>query len=331
MKKRLLTFVILIAAFCMAFPAFAEIISDETTGASCGSGLKWSYDTDTKTLTIDGTGKMSDFDEKFPGMIAPWRKVTKITKNLETINILDGVTSIGEYAFFCLDTLTNVTIPNSVKSINECAFYGCSELADLTIPEGVTEIGESAFDHCTALTSVTVPGNVQHIGESAFSSCDNLASVVVEDGVQSIGAYAFDWCSNLESITLPDSVTSIGDQAFARTALYNEWYDNSELCSVLYIGNHLIKADEWAVNKGIAEGTTTSDYAVKPGTKTIAERGLFRLRCADKHHTSRQRAKHRKQSFCQLLRLNKHHHSEKRDKPRRRCVFNVYRPDGNTR
>ena len=275
MKKRLLTFVILIAAFCMAFPAFAEIISDETTGASCGSGLKWSYDTDTKTLTISGTGKMSDFDEKFPGMIAPWRKVTKITKNLETINILDGVTSIGEYAFFCLDTLTNVTIPNSVKSINECAFYGCSELADLTIPEGVTEIGESAFDHCTALTSVTVPGNVQHIGESAFSSCDNLASVVVEDGVQSIGAYAFDWCSNLESITLSDSVTSIGDQAFARTALYNEWYDKSELCSVLYIGNHLIKADEWAVNKGIAEGTTTSDYAVKPGTVTVADAAFY--------------------------------------------------------
>lgn len=275
MKKRLLTLFVLLAAFCMAFPAFAEIISDETTGASCGSGLKWSYDTDTKTLTVSGTGKMSDFDERFPGMIAPWRKVTAITRNLETINILDGVTSIGEYAFFSLDTLTNVTIPNSVKSINECAFYGCSELADLTIPEGVTEIGESAFDHCTALTSVTVPGNVRHIGESAFSSCDNLTSVAIGSGVQSIGAFAFNWCGSLESITLPDSVSSIGDQAFAGTALYNEWYDNSELCSVLYIGNHLIKADEWAVNKGIAEGTTTSDYAVKPGTITVADAAFY--------------------------------------------------------
>ena len=125
-KKRLLTLFVLIAAFCMAFPAFAEIISDETTGASCGSGLKWSYDTDTKTLTVSGTGKMSDFDETSTGMLAPWRMVTKITGNLETVNILD-------------------------------------------------------------------------------------------------------------------SVSSIGDQAFAGTALYNEWYDNSELCSVLYIGNHIIK------------------------------------------------------------------------------------------
>ena len=42
---------------------------------------------------------------------------------------------------------------------------------------------------------------------------------------------------NLETVNILDSVSSIGDQAFAGTALYNEWYDNSEL----YIGNHLIK------------------------------------------------------------------------------------------
>lgn len=275
MKKRLLTLFVLFAAFCMAFPAFAEIISDETTGASCGSGLKWSYDTDTKTLTVSGTGKMSDFDETSTGMLAPWRKVTKITENLETVNILDGVASIGEYAFFWLDTLTSAVIPNSVTSIGESAFYGCSELTDMTLSAGVTEIGKSAFEHCTALTSVTVPGNVRHIGESAFSSCDNLTSVAIGSGVQSIGAFAFNWCGSLASITLPDSVLSIGDQAFAGTALYNEWYDNSELCSVLYIGNHLIKADEWAVNKGIAEGTTTSDYAVKPGTVTVADAAFY--------------------------------------------------------
>ena len=99
MKKRLLAFIVSAVVLCTAFPAFADIISDETMGASCGKNLKWTYDTETETLTISGTGAMSDFDKSSRGMIAPWRKSSK-TQNLKTVVISEGVTSIGENAFF---------------------------------------------------------------------------------------------------------------------------------------------------------------------------------------------------------------------------------------
>ena len=46
--------------------------------------------------------------------------------------IPDGVTSIGNYAFYNCDGLTSVTIPNGVTSIGEYAFQGCSNLSSVT-------------------------------------------------------------------------------------------------------------------------------------------------------------------------------------------------------
>ena len=42
--------------------------------------------------------------------------------------IPDGVTEIGDYAFFCCSSLTSVTIPNSVTEIGENAFSECESL-----------------------------------------------------------------------------------------------------------------------------------------------------------------------------------------------------------
>jgi len=68
--------------------------------------------------------------------------------------ILDGVTSIGDYAFWGCSGLTSVIIPNSVTSIGKTAFYGCSGLTSVTIGSGVTRIYGSAFANCSELTNV---------------------------------------------------------------------------------------------------------------------------------------------------------------------------------
>ena len=69
--------------------------------------------------------------------------------------IPDGVTSIGDYAFYNYNSLTSVTIGNGVTSIGSSAFDGCTSLKSITIPDSVTSIGESAFSGCSGLTSVT--------------------------------------------------------------------------------------------------------------------------------------------------------------------------------
>ena len=71
------------------------------------------------------------------------------------LNIPDGVTTIGKYAFSNCSDLTSVTIANSVIEIRNSAFDGCSSLTSITIPSSVTSIGESVFWDCSSLTSVT--------------------------------------------------------------------------------------------------------------------------------------------------------------------------------
>jgi hypothetical protein len=134
--------------------------------------------------------------------------------SLASITIPDGVTSIEESAFAGCYSLASITIPDGVTSIRLYAFYFCPSLASITIPDGVTSIEESAFNGCSSLASITIPDGVTSIRLYAFYSCPSLASITIPDGVTSIEESAFDSCSSLASITIPDGVTSIEDSAF---------------------------------------------------------------------------------------------------------------------
>jgi hypothetical protein len=156
------------------------------------------------SLVISGTGKMKSFGIS---NTAFWP--TYFSK----IEIKNGVTSIGDFAFFFCYRLTSVSIPNSVISIGNGAFVGCYNLTSVYIPYNVTSIGDNAFEDCYNLTSVNIPSSVTSIGNLAFYACSKLTSVTIPNSVTSIGVSAFGGCG-LTSITLPNSVTSIGSSAF---------------------------------------------------------------------------------------------------------------------
>ena len=136
---------------------------------TCGPNLKWHL-TDDGVLTISGKGKMNDY--LYPKR-APWEDSRE---KIKRIIIGDGITTIGEAAFYECFFLTSVTIPNSVTTIGEAAFASCRALTSVTIPNSVTIIGRTAFASCRALTSVTIPNSVTKIGDNAFTI--NYAKII---------------------------------------------------------------------------------------------------------------------------------------------------------
>ena len=134
--------------------------------------------------------------------------------NASEVEIPDGVTSIGDWAFYGRYRLTSVVIPDSVTNIGEYAFYGCDSLTSVVIPDSVTNIGEYAFYGCDSLTSVVIPDSVTSIGEGAFSYCENLTNITLSVGVERIDGWAFEGCRRLTSITIPHTVTYLDSSAF---------------------------------------------------------------------------------------------------------------------
>ena len=157
--------------------------------------LTWKLDAD-GTLTISGTGTMKDYDYNNNPSPANQKK-----GSVKKVVIKDGVTSIGNFAFYNCTSLTSITIPDSVTSIELAAFNNCNNLTSITIPDSVTSIGDSAFELCNKLSSITLSNNITSIGNWAFHGC-SLTSITIPDSVTSIGAMAFYSCSNLQTISL---------------------------------------------------------------------------------------------------------------------------------
>jgi hypothetical protein len=131
------------------------------------------------------------------------------------LNVVNGVTSIGDGAFWNFERLTSITIPNSVTSIGRVAFGNCKSLTSINIPNSVTNIGRGAFGNCESLAFITIPNSVISIGDYAFWGCKSLTSINIPNSVASIGDYTFRGCVNLAAITIPNSVTSIGRETFS--------------------------------------------------------------------------------------------------------------------
>ena len=116
-------------------------------------------------------------------------------------------------------SVNSVEIQNSVTTIGNSAFNRCSGLTSVTIPNGVTTIGNSAFNRCSGLTSVAIPDSVTSIGNYAFNGCSGLTSINIPDSVTSIGYSVFSNCSGLTSVTIQATTppTLGGTDAFTNT------------------------------------------------------------------------------------------------------------------
>lgn len=182
-----------------------EIPADGT----CGDSLSWNYNADNYTLTISGDGEMDNYSAKTG---APWNA---FSGDIETVIVENGVTSIGDYAFFKSSYIYDVQLADTVTSIGKHAFDYCESLEEIDLPQQLTIIKDNAFSN-TWLFEVVIPANVETISYEAFAGATYLESLRFEDGskCREIGESAFYQCGTLETFTIPASVETLSEDAF---------------------------------------------------------------------------------------------------------------------
>lgn len=116
---------LLILLTCFLIILCGSAIAEKKSGY-CGVNVRWEYN-GFGLLTISGNGQMSDYSY----FTAPWESEKLL---IFQIVINNGVSSIGDYAFYNMSFVNSITIPDSVTRIGSHAFSHCSGLWKITLP-----------------------------------------------------------------------------------------------------------------------------------------------------------------------------------------------------
>lgn len=226
---------LLLAVFCctaaptVAVAAPAVSAAEAVASGICGAKLSWTLTAD-GTLTISGTGDMYDYIGPGTGD-APW---CNYDDRITAVVLQEGVTSVGNFAFYQYPLLKSVHLSGGLTRIGESAFVDCAQLQEIRLPSGLKEIGARAFYGCKSLRTLTLPEKITSIETATFAHCTSLQEMELPSGVIAVRRSAFAGCSSLKEVRLHGSVLFIGPDAFStckqlRRVIYAgtavQWYD----------------------------------------------------------------------------------------------------------
>lgn len=240
--------IILFSALLLCATLFA--VEAKADDASCGNFAQWSFDDNSGTLTVTGTGSMYTYSSESQW---PWHSLRLSIKH---VVIEEGIETVGRSSFMNCPSLVSVKLPDTVKTVERYAFSNCNSLNSVTIPSNVTKIDMGAFN-CYNLVEVinkssltikkgdstngsialkaltvhsedksklvTLDGFVFYTAEEAdpavtyLVGCTESRDVLVlpsYNGGYSINRYAFRNRTDIKQIAVSDGVSGIGNNAF---------------------------------------------------------------------------------------------------------------------
>ena len=225
------------AQYWNEFTNIQAIPTNDIASGTCGDNLTWRL-TEEGELIIEGTGAMYDYSYDN----SPWYEYRE---SIKAVTIKEGVTSIGD-----------------------CAFYGCSSFSSVALQDGITWIGMHAFEICSSLTSIKIPNGEIEICVDAFLGTGwynaqedgwlylsnwflgykgiipTNTDLVIKEGTKGIVRQLFssnDSRNNIKSVTIPSSVIHICSGSFhmcdglvsLKVADANSYYDSRNNCNAV--------------------------------------------------------------------------------------------------
>ncbi len=215
-----------------------------TASGTCGSGLRWSIDDD--TLTISGTGtEMQNYSSKSK---TPWISYSSQIKKVILPNTLK---SIGDYAFYSMEALEyvytladygqfpcmpDVDVIGNYAFANCYAFRGNTQNGILTLglgdfANGSTSkltVGKRAFQNCDHVRLLKCNYDSMKVEELGFHNMDILSSVYCGDTTMELGSRAFYNDQNLSKVEYKPSILPINNTAFYNTLYYKNSFTGTD-------------------------------------------------------------------------------------------------------
>ena len=128
--------------------------------------------------------------------------------------VIEGVTKIGDCAFYENSLLKTIKLPSSLIEIGDKAFYGCY-ITRIQLPDSLRKIGDCAFGFCEQLSKITLSEGLEYLGKEAFCRCERISEIVLPKTLHKIEEESFFGCESLKSIKVLNPNIIIDNNVFS--------------------------------------------------------------------------------------------------------------------
>jgi uncharacterized repeat protein (TIGR02543 family) len=208
--------------FLLAFVAFFSSIYTNVWGTiythnySGGTNIQGSYNTETKTLTITGTGAISN-------CLSGNNYYSSNNTNVKTVIVSEGITGIGQYVFSSYTNLKTIKFPSTLTSISSNNFGSTLTISAIhaASPNQWAQVDIASTSAHPFGTTTSVPDTIKtRRGFFFYGNTSKSANLVFAPGLTTIKQYTFYNARYFTSASIPNSVSSIGTSAL--TCLFDE-------------------------------------------------------------------------------------------------------------
>ena len=172
--------------------------------------------------------------------------------DIESVEIPEGYTYIGQDAFEENSNIKSVNLPKTITKISDYAFAHLS-LKTIKLPDNLEFLGEQVFFDNQIEGKLILPKNLTNLGERSFKSnqitelefnCEKL-EIIKEQAFQD---------NKIKQVKLPDSVKKIEIDAFSG----NSGDENYAMKVVLFSNGNVENKDSSSIVNPTEEDKTTS-------------------------------------------------------------------------